>query len=338
MNSQGEVSAFHVLLQHLQKEATGPNTILNCPGDTRRQQLTEIAFGSWKVLNKLDAILHRYNSLSEKEKSVKKPWQAIPFGNGPMAEVGQLREKLVYYSSALGLFLNIATVSSVGRVENQVTEAGDDLRDIKVAVNGIAAQLMYLSSSEEGSVLTDNAEDDSQVWREFRRELIKEGFPSSVTKTHKETIKAYVKELGSRGLLDDIDSAAGEDGADPSHMMGNSHDGELISLLSSSQSPPAAAAVAPQRLGTANGEKMTRPSGRERTLAAPGNRRGQRPAPPTAENRTDKAVATANSEPDEQEWHGKLTEMERRLRDEREARLRELHRWRGGEVGRVREA
>ena len=93
----------------------------------------------------------------------------------------------------------------MGRVERQMNDAGGDLRDIKLAVNGITAHLMSSSIRHEGSVLTAYADDDRVVWKEFRRELVEDGFSSSVIRKHKSLIKAYIEELGNRGLFDEVD-------------------------------------------------------------------------------------------------------------------------------------
>ena len=58
-------------------------------------------------------------------------------------------------------------------------------------------------TNREGSVLTTYADDDKVVWKEFRKELIGEGFSSVIMRKHKRLIKAYIKELGDRGLLDE---------------------------------------------------------------------------------------------------------------------------------------
>ena len=60
-----------------------------------------------------------------------------------------------------------------------------------------------MAADREGSVLTAYTGDDRAVWREFRRELIIEGFSSSLIRRNKALIKSYIKELGSRGLLDE---------------------------------------------------------------------------------------------------------------------------------------
>ena len=209
-----EVSALQVVLRRLQKETSGSNSILNRPGDTFKEELTSIAIGCHHVLDRLDKILEKYNELSENERTVKKLWQKVRFGNGQIVDIRDLRGKVVYYTSALGLFLNMAAMGSVGRVEKLMDDAGGQLRDIRLAVNGITAHLMS-SSTRESSILTAYTEDDRAVWREFRRELIKDGFSSPVIKQHKEAIKAYVKELGSRGVLDDGVSATEKSDLEP---------------------------------------------------------------------------------------------------------------------------
>ena len=98
------------------------------------------------------------------------------------------------------------TAGSVGRVERKMKESGGELKNIGIAVNGIAAHLLSQAGKyQEGSILTNYSDDDTDVWKEFRRELIKDGFRSSLIHRHKSTIIAYVKELGSSGSLDDED-------------------------------------------------------------------------------------------------------------------------------------
>ena len=94
-------------------------------------------------------------------------------------------------------------MGTMGRVERQMNDTGGDLKAIKVAVNIITAHLMSSSNRHEGSVLTAYADDDRAVWKEFRRELLEDGFSSSVLRKHKRLIKAYIEELGSRGLFDE---------------------------------------------------------------------------------------------------------------------------------------
>ena len=67
-------------------------------------ELTVIVHGCRKVLRVLDKILLKYNALSEQERSSRKLWQKIRFGNGEMADLADMRAKLVYYNCKLSVF------------------------------------------------------------------------------------------------------------------------------------------------------------------------------------------------------------------------------------------
>ena len=199
-----DITSLHVNLQRLERETAKSESPINRPSDTCRQDLGPIVDGCRKALDVLNRILEKYNALSDEERSKGRLWKAVRFGNGELANVRDLRLKLTYYTSNLSLFLNMVSMGSMGIVEKQMYEARGDLKDIRRAVNGITAQFMS-GASKEGSVLTDYAGDDKVVWRAFRRELVKGGFSSDVIREHKDTIQAYVRELGSRGVLDDED-------------------------------------------------------------------------------------------------------------------------------------
>ena len=197
-----EVLSLHIVLQRLEQEYSKAESPLNRSSDTYKEELQVIGRGCKTVLGVLDKILKKYNRLSEEERSWRKLWQKITFGNGQVADLQDLRRKIVTYTSAMSLFLNMVSLGSVGRIEQQMSDAGGDLQEIKLAIHGIAAHLIS-KGSNEGSVLTSYTNDDKSVWKEFRRELRREGFVSSNLKRNKTLIMAYIKELGDRGLFDD---------------------------------------------------------------------------------------------------------------------------------------
>ena len=200
-----EVLSLHVVLRRLEHEVEKPENLLNGvrSGEPYKEHLQVIVNGCQRVLRELDQVLKKYNALSEKERRGKRLWQKIKFGNGKMADMAEMRAKLTSYTSAMSLFLDMVSMGAMGRVERQINDTGGDLKEIKVAVNGIAAHLMPGSNRHEGSVLTAYAGDDRAVWKEFRRELVKDGFSSSVIRKHKRLIKAYIEELFSRGVFDE---------------------------------------------------------------------------------------------------------------------------------------
>ena len=197
-----EVLSLHLVLQRLEHEYSKADSPLNLSSDSYNEELQVIARGCERVLSVLDTILKKYNRLSEEDRSWRKLWQKITFGNGQVADIQALRSKIVTYTSAMSLFLDVVSLGSVGRIEQQMSDAGGDLQEIKVAIHDIAAH-MTSKGNDQGSVLTSYTNDDKAVWKDFRRELRREGFASSNLKRNKSLIVAYIKELGDRGLFDD---------------------------------------------------------------------------------------------------------------------------------------
>ena len=132
------------------------------------------------------------------------------FGNGEMADMRHLREQMTYYTTSLSMFVNMVSMSSVGRIEQKMEKAGGDVGELRIAVNWVTARLSSMSN-REGSILTSYEDDDKAVWKEFRKELYHEGFSSTVIEKHKRLIKAYIKELADRGALDDETSQTSTD-------------------------------------------------------------------------------------------------------------------------------
>ncbi|MCJ1457492.1 hypothetical protein MMC28_007860 [Mycoblastus sanguinarius] len=198
-----EVTISHIVLGRLERELGSPESLLH--KEEGHEELKPILDGCKKVLNTLNIILVKYNVLSEKERSGRRLWQKIRFGNGKVEEVRDQRGQLSYHTQALSLYINIHTVDSMGRVEKQMKESGSDLKDIRIAVNDITAHMLSSGNHHEGSILSTHPTDDKAVWKNFRSELIRDGFRSSLIHKHKDLIKAYIIELSSRGLMDDKD-------------------------------------------------------------------------------------------------------------------------------------
>ena len=48
-----------------------------------------------------------------------------------MTDMADLRARLMYYTSAMSLFLNMVSLGTMGRVERQLNDAGGDLKRLK---------------------------------------------------------------------------------------------------------------------------------------------------------------------------------------------------------------
>jgi hypothetical protein len=189
-----EVNSLHTVLQRLQHEAEKPESLLNRQDDNRQEELQALVRGCRKVLKILVQILEKYNGLSEEKKSVTKLWQKVKFGNNEMVDLSAIRIELSTHTNAITLFLNLLSLNSQGKVETQIGQ-------LQQSINWLVASKQ--GTMKEGSVFTSYTDDDKSFWRELRRELIKDGYSSSVLKKHKTLIKQYVADLGSIGALDD---------------------------------------------------------------------------------------------------------------------------------------
>ena len=98
---------------------------------TYGRELKSISDGCGEVLGQLDKILVKYNALNEQgvlsghERSVRRLWKKIRFGNGAVVVVTELRSRITYYMSALSSFLNLTSASTVGDVEKKMDRADD---------------------------------------------------------------------------------------------------------------------------------------------------------------------------------------------------------------------
>ncbi len=90
-------------------------------------------------------------------------------------------------------------MGSQGRIEKFMRV---EMSELCLSINANLAQKKARTSTNGSSILTKYEEDDRAVWKEFRRELIQDGYDSSFIYANMEHIKAYVKELGARGVLD----------------------------------------------------------------------------------------------------------------------------------------
>ena len=197
-----ETLRLHAILQRLEQEVAKPDSPVNRPGDTSKKQLEHIASDCGNILEQLDKIVAAYAALTEENRSARKMWQKVRFGNGQIAVLSALRSKIVLYTSEMLFYMNLVTMGTVGRIEQQLTKDGGILNDIKIAVEKNTAHSVLSGANVEGSMMTRYDDDDTSFWRSLRRELVKEGFPSAAIHEHKHLIKEYVKELGARGVLD----------------------------------------------------------------------------------------------------------------------------------------
>lgn len=196
-----EITSFHTILKRAEYETRKPECLLT---PDRELELQNILLPCRTVLDTLNQIMQKYNTLSSDEKgkgTLASLCQSVCFGNGEMQDLGVLRGKITARMLALSVFLNTLALGSLGRIEQKMN---GDLKYIKLAVNEEIARLIAIpENNREGSILTCYGDDDKAFWKEFRRSLIKKGFNSKILEKNKETIVGYITEIGKNDILDD---------------------------------------------------------------------------------------------------------------------------------------
>lgn len=198
-----QCESLHSVIRRLKREKSNPTSLLNRREDFFWQDLLPSLDGIQKVVLDIDSIVAKYASLNRKEKGLGRLvqlWTKAKFGNKELDALNDLRSRARFFTSTMSTLLETVTSGSLGRIERSLDEAG--LKDLKPAIEGIARK-MVASNRKEGSVLTAYTNDDSTVWRDLRRELVKEKLvPSDIISQHRGLIHDFIRELGERGTLD----------------------------------------------------------------------------------------------------------------------------------------
>jgi len=98
-----------------------------------------------------------------------------------MDQLGGLRVKLISHKTSLSLFLDTIQLHQSGKMVETLDNQSGQLDVILDKVDKIATKMQQ----KGGSVLTNYDDDDREVWKQFRRELVAEGFSSDVLQQHK---------------------------------------------------------------------------------------------------------------------------------------------------------
>lgn len=101
-------------------------------------------------------------------------------------------------------------LGSQGKVKEYMTLQGGELQGMRRSLDCIVASLQASNVNAGDSILTHYTDDDQAIWRDFRRELIQQGYSSSFLMKHKEAIQNYIYELGQMGALDELPECEGQ--------------------------------------------------------------------------------------------------------------------------------
>ena len=184
-----EVRGLHTVLRHLKYEVEAPESPLNRDQSLWGRQLAPIIGDCDTTLQQLDILIQKYGRLSggSSPSSPRVLWDKVRFGSNEMDQLGGIRVKLISHKTSLTLFLDTIQLHQSGKMEKTLSNHGGQLDTILDKVDNIAVRM----SQRPGSVMTNYEDDDKEVWKQFRRELVAEGFSSDVLQQHKVCFDAH---------------------------------------------------------------------------------------------------------------------------------------------------
>jgi hypothetical protein len=169
-----EVRSLHTVLRHLKYEVEVPASPLNRDRSIWAPRLAPTIADCNSTLKQLDALVRRYGRKGSASGSGKPK-----FGSDEMDQLGTIRVKVISQKRSLTAFLDSIQLppSDMAATLDNSTGQLDMILD---KVDAIAARLGQRHD-----------DDNREAWKQFRRELIAEGFSSEVLQQNEVRYSAF---------------------------------------------------------------------------------------------------------------------------------------------------
>ena len=163
------MSSLHWTLEFLHSEMSTPGSPVNLTRRSRRKELQNLTIGCEPYIRAIGRVLTKYNALSDEERSRRKLWQEVDFGNGEVRNLANMRMDISTYATAITMSLRLMALRSRGKVERRLSHQKGHLKGIRESLNFILAQLSC--TSPDRSVMATYSKDKKIFWRLKRLEI-----------------------------------------------------------------------------------------------------------------------------------------------------------------------
>jgi hypothetical protein len=190
-NITGSLASLQTLLARVEAEAQAPNSIFTkSPEDL--QGWETVSGDCRSVVTELKEIVSKYKSLGT---SRRRNWDRIRMSH---TDLDNINSQLVKSTTSISAYLSILGLSSQGRVENEL------LPELLRRIDNVAAQVRKGNSTIRSTMTMSTCDgDDKTLWREFRRDLLRNGFRGRDVKRHSIALQTYLGQLQRNGRLDE---------------------------------------------------------------------------------------------------------------------------------------
>jgi hypothetical protein len=207
-----DVKTLHSVLELLHDESLKASSPLLRGDRAFATQLAPAINGCEHILEDLQTLLAKYEGLSGNKpvNPTSKLWHKIRFGSKIQA-LGEVRGKITFYTTTIAVLLDTMQLRATGRLEDKLdatsTAMIDGFQSIKLAMVEEALKAKSGSRCQSTASLLSMStynEDDKEVWREFRRQLISKGFKSNQLDKHSDMLQAYLLKLVQSDVLNEM--------------------------------------------------------------------------------------------------------------------------------------
>jgi len=184
-----EIRGLHTVLKQLRYEVEAPESVLSRDRALYARDLAPLIANCQFTLKELDELVRKYEGMREEERGASAPlWNQIKFGSMEMDQLGSVRMKLINHKTSITMLLDTIQLHESSRMAATLDTHGGQLDVILDKVDNIAARM----GQRAGSLMTAYDDDDKEVWKSFRQELVAEGFSSDVLTQHKVSIFSII--------------------------------------------------------------------------------------------------------------------------------------------------
>ncbi|KAG4435227.1 hypothetical protein IFR05_009303 [Cadophora sp. M221] len=195
------ITRSYRILDNLHSEVSDTDSVLNSAKGGRRKDLDIHMRSCRRHLRRINSILAKHDTLRG---GSGQPWQHIQLEIGAVKDMSKSQLKLSKYTSAISLTLQLLSLGPQGKMEKKLSHLHGEAKGLRVSINLLLAKQKMDSREGAGDgLIPANHQDEKELWSGFWRQLAREGFKSNAISGHKTLIKAYVKELDERGVLDE---------------------------------------------------------------------------------------------------------------------------------------
>ena len=187
-----EVKTLEVTMDRLSQDVDDPQSTLNRRGANRRQDLQQLIDNCKIALLDVQNFVEKHSTLERPSNprnpfaSTKRTWHRYQVGS---TDIDDMRGKLTFYTSSIGLYLDSLTSAAISRMERKIDQILINAvnSDRRASTSSLQSMNSVVSLASVGS--------DDQAWDRLRVQLVEAGVSYRDINDNRDRIIVHVRNL-----------------------------------------------------------------------------------------------------------------------------------------------